>query len=61
MSAPRQFGTIRSGVVHSCGGRTMFAGHYGPSLAIRAVRPALPLWIYPQRTDIVDTGDVARH
>jgi hypothetical protein len=39
----------------------MFAGHYGPSLAIRAIRPALPLWIYPQRTDIVDTGDVARH
>lgn len=23
----------------------MFVGHYGPSFAIKAVRPAIPLWL----------------
>lgn len=23
----------------------MFVGHYGPSFAIRAVRPEIPLWV----------------
>lgn len=32
----------------------MFAGHYGPSLAIRAVRPQVPLWLLFVAAQLVD-------
>ena len=32
----------------------MFVGHYGPSLAIRAARPALPLWLTFLAAQLVD-------
>lgn len=32
----------------------MFAGHYGPSLAIRAVRPQVPLWLLFIAAQLVD-------
>jgi hypothetical protein len=32
----------------------MFAGHYGPSLAVRAVRPEVPLWLLFVAAQLVD-------
>jgi hypothetical protein len=32
----------------------MFAGHYGPSFAIRAVRPEIPLWVLFLAAQLVD-------
>jgi hypothetical protein len=32
----------------------MFAGHYGPGLAIRALRPAIPLWLLFLAVQLVD-------
>jgi hypothetical protein len=32
----------------------MFVGHYGPGLAIRAIRPAIPLWVLFIAVQLVD-------
>jgi hypothetical protein len=34
----------------------MFIGHYGPALAIKAIRPALPLWLLFVAVQLVDVG-----
>jgi membrane-bound metal-dependent hydrolase YbcI (DUF457 family) len=34
----------------------MFVGHYGPSLVIRAMRPALPLWLTFVAAQLVDVA-----
>jgi len=34
----------------------MFVGHYGPSLAIRAVRPEVPLWVLFVAAQLVDVA-----
>ena len=32
----------------------MFVGHYGPSFAIKAFRPAIPLWLLFMAVQLVD-------
>jgi hypothetical protein len=32
----------------------MFIGHYGPSFAIKAIRPAIPLWLLFIAVQFVD-------
>ena len=34
----------------------MFVGHYGPSYAIKALRPAIPLWLLFFAVQLVDVG-----
>jgi hypothetical protein len=34
----------------------MFIGHYGPALAIKAVRPAIPVWLLFLAVQLVDVG-----
>ena len=34
----------------------MFVGHYGPSFAIKAVRPAIPLWLLFISVQLVDVA-----
>ena len=34
----------------------MFIGHYGPALAIKAIRPAIPLWLLFIAVQLVDVG-----
>lgn len=34
----------------------MFVGHYGPSFAAKAIRPALPLWVLFLAVQLVDVG-----
>jgi len=34
----------------------MFIGHYGPSFALKAVRPAIPLWLLFIAVQLVDIG-----
>ncbi len=34
----------------------MFVGHYGPSLAIKAAQPAIPLWLLFIAVQLVDVG-----
>jgi hypothetical protein len=34
----------------------MFIGHYGPAFAIKAVRPAIPLWLLFVAVQLVDVG-----
>ena len=34
----------------------MFVGHYGPSLAIKSVRPAIPLWLLFVAVQLVDVA-----
>jgi hypothetical protein len=35
---------------------TMFIGHYGPALAIKAIRPAIPLWLLFIAVQLVDVA-----
>jgi hypothetical protein len=32
----------------------MFIGHYGPSFALKAIRPAIPLWLLFIAVQLVD-------
>lgn len=32
----------------------MFIGHYGPAIAIKAVRPAIPMWLLFTAVQLVD-------
>ena len=34
----------------------MFIGHYGPSFALKAIRPAIPLWLLFVAVQLVDIG-----
>ena len=34
----------------------MFVGHYGPSFAIKSLRPAIPLWLLFIAVQLVDVG-----
>lgn len=34
----------------------MFIGHYGPALAIKAIRPAIPVWLLFLAVQLVDVG-----
>jgi hypothetical protein len=34
----------------------MFIGHYGPSFAIKAIRPAIPLWLLFIAVQLVDVA-----
>ncbi len=34
----------------------MFIGHYGPALAIKAIRPAIPVWLLFIAVQLVDVG-----
>src|SRR6266436_3103892 len=34
----------------------MFVGHYGPSFAIKALRPAIPLWLLFIAVQLVDVA-----
>ena len=34
----------------------MFVGHYGPSFAIKATRPAIPLWLLVVAVQLVDVA-----
>ncbi len=34
----------------------MFVGHYGPSLAIKAIRPTIPLWLLFMAVQLVDVA-----
>jgi hypothetical protein len=34
----------------------MFVGHYGPSFAVQALRPAIPLWLLFSAVQLVDVA-----
>ena len=34
----------------------MFIGHYGPTFAIKAIRPAIPLWLLFIAVQLVDVA-----
>src|SRR6185503_1593347 len=34
----------------------MFVGHYGPSFAIKAIRPAIPVWLLFVAVQLVDVA-----